>query len=77
MSKVRMDWHCNSMLAAEKGGFVSYDDYAKLEAENAKLREIIAELTAAVQAVVDDVDAFYSARPKSIKALAALRGWLK
>ena len=41
MSKVRMDWHCNGMLAAEKGGFVSYDDYAKLEA---RIRELEADI---------------------------------
>jgi hypothetical protein len=27
---VRMDWHCDGMPEAEKGGFVSYDDYAAL-----------------------------------------------
>lgn len=33
MSVVRMDYSLSGMDAAEKGGFVSYDDYAKLEAE--------------------------------------------
>jgi hypothetical protein len=42
----------------------AHERITTLEAENAKLRE-------AAQAVVDDVDAFYNARPKSIDNLAA------